>query len=83
MKMWDWYQRAVMGIIAILLMLITLRLHGVDLFPRVRQFGPLQVEVANGSIDVEVKNSPLEVEVKNSSLEVEVTNTPIEVQIVR
>ena len=80
MRFWEWYQRLVLTIIALSLVLLVLRLYAplgfTTYLARHRMLGVLYVR---GGVTVDGS-----VEVTNIiPLQVEVTNTPVEVEIVR
>lgn len=69
MRFWDWYQRVVLSIIALSLILITLRFYATPNFFRAVYRHSLRAQVpvyvVGGSVDVEVTNTP-SVEVSNT-----------------
>ncbi len=77
MRFWEWYQRVVMGLIALMLFLLVVRFYASpNLLPRVyAQYmrAAVPVYVMGGTLDVDITNTPLEVDVTNTPLDVEVS----------
>lgn len=79
MRFWEWYQRVVLSIIALSLVMIVLRFYappGFTSFLERQRILGVPVYVWGGSVGIDG-----EVEVRTSvfPLEVEITNTPLEV----
>ena len=77
MGFWEWYRRTALCVVAVMLILITIRLYASPtLFPGVYR------HVLTGAIPVYIMGGNLDVEVTNTA-RVEVTNTPLEVEVNR